>query len=71
MSKIRDGDLYQRFEIKGVTFGSYYGYSTDHWCYKCEMFDKREKYIGICRRELRKSHIQRKNEGNAGECIVR
>ncbi len=120
MNKIRDGDLYQRFEIEGVIFEIYYGYSTDserrhgwepspiypdftaipqytpsgypfatvyqdgcehykpiihksedHWCYNCEMFDKREKHIGICKCEFRKCHTQRKNEGNAGECIVR
>ncbi len=35
--------------------------TDDHWCYNCEMFVKREKYIGICTCEKRR--IVRRNDG--------
>ncbi len=38
--------------------------SDNHWCCNCEMFDKREKHIGICQCKYRRK--RRKNNGNSG-----
>ena len=33
--------------------------TEDNWCFNCKMFDKREKYIGICTCEKRKLEVAR------------
>ncbi len=41
--------------------------SDDHWCYNCEMFDKRDKHIGICQCAHRRE--QRKSDENGDSCF--